>query len=113
MRAMEFARFGGPEVLEEVELPDPEPGPGELLIDVEAAGVNFADVRQVAGVYAPPGSLPHVPGSEVIGRTADGRRVMGFAPRGYVSKALLPEKAAIPVPETLGAGQALALLVQD
>lgn len=112
MRAIQFARYGGPEVLEEVELPDPEPGPGELLVDVEAAGVNFADVRQVAGLYAPPGSLPHVPGSEVLGRIGDGRRVMGFAANGFASRAVIPQQTAIGVPESLAAGQALALLVQ-
>lgn len=112
MRAIQFARFGGPEVLEEIELPDPVVGPGQILVEVEAAGINFADVRQIAGLYSPPKSLPHIPGSEVVGRTRDGRRVMGFTANGYAAKAVLSERDAVWLPETLGGGAALALLVQ-
>ncbi|NUR85447.1 MAG: zinc-binding dehydrogenase [Nonomuraea sp.] len=112
MRAIQFERFGQPDVLEEALLPDPVVGPGQLLVDVEAAGINFADVRQIAGLYAPPDKLPHIPGSEVVGRTADGRRVMGFTANGYASKAVLSERDAVWLPETLGGAAALALLVQ-
>ncbi|MFI6321536.1 zinc-binding alcohol dehydrogenase family protein [Nonomuraea sp. NPDC050556] len=111
MRAVQATRFGGPEVLEEVELPDPVPGDGQVVVDVEAAGINFADIKQLEGVYQPP-QLPFTPGSEVVGRLADGRRVMAFAGSGYASKALAPAQAVIEIPEELGAGEALALLVQ-
>lgn len=49
MRAVRYERFGGPEVLEEVELPAPVAGVGETLVEVEAAGVNFGDIKQIAG----------------------------------------------------------------
>ncbi|NUT09497.1 MAG: zinc-binding dehydrogenase [Nonomuraea sp.] len=112
MRAIQFARFGGPEVLEEVEVPDPVVGPGQVMIDVEAAGMNFADVRQVSGHYSAPDALPHIPGNEVIGRDPAGRRVMGFTANGYASRAVLDEGDLVVVPGALGPGEALALLVQ-
>ncbi|MER7505845.1 NADPH:quinone oxidoreductase family protein [Nonomuraea pusilla] len=112
MRAVLFAQFGEPEVLEEAEVPDPVPGPGQVLVDVEAAGVNFADVRQVSGHYGAPAALPFIPGREVVGRAPGGRRVMGFTDNGFASKAVLPEDAMVEVPESLRPGQALALLVQ-
>ncbi|GAA4232188.1 NADPH2:quinone reductase [Streptosporangium album] len=111
MRAIQITRIGGPEVLTEVELPDPVPEPGRLLVEVEAAGVNFADTERVAGTYLPP-DLPFVPGGEIVGRTADGRRVMGLARRGYASKALIDDEDVVELPEEIGAGEALALLVQ-
>ncbi|MFF8968884.1 hypothetical protein [Streptomyces sp. NPDC014995] len=51
MRAMRFGRFGGPEVLEEADVSDPLAGPGETLVQVEAAGVNFGDIKQIAGEH--------------------------------------------------------------
>ncbi|MBA2891581.1 quinone oxidoreductase family protein [Nonomuraea soli] len=109
MRVMHATRLGGPEVLTAAEVPDPVPGPGEILVDVEAAGINFADIKRLEGAYLPP-DLPFVPGSEVVGRTADGQRVMAFASAAYASKAVV--KNPVEIPEELGAGQALALLVQ-
>ncbi|MGG7570981.1 alcohol dehydrogenase catalytic domain-containing protein [Streptomyces sirii] len=87
MRAMRFERFGGSEVLAEAEVPDPVAGPGETLVEVAAAGVNFGDIKQIAGEhtdgpYAPKGPLPRIPGLEVVGRTPDGRRVLGCLPQG-------------------------------
>lgn len=111
MRAVQATRFGGPDVLEEVELPDPVPGEGQALLDVEAAGINFADIKRLEGVYQPP-QLPFIPGSEVVGRLSDGRRVMAFAGSAYADKALVSEKAVVEIPDKLGAGEALALLVQ-
>lgn len=78
MLAIQFDRFGGPDVLRPVELAAPVPGPGEVLLTVEAAGVNFADTHQVDGSYLGADALPYVPGSEVVGRTPDGR--MGAGP---------------------------------
>ncbi|MGW0809777.1 quinone oxidoreductase family protein [Nonomuraea sp. NPDC002799] len=112
MRAIQFARYGGPEVLEEAELPDPVVGPGQVPIDVEAAGVNFADVRQIAGHYARPDRLPFIPGNEVIGRDPQGRRVMGFTANGFATRAVLGAGDLVVVPEALAAEKALALLVQ-
>lgn len=104
MRAMRFERFGGPEVLEEVEAPDPVAGPGETLVEVEAAGVNFGDIKDIAGEltdgpYAMQGPLPRIPGMEVVGRTADGRRVLGYVRQGgYAAKAVVADRDLAPLP---------------
>jgi NADPH2:quinone reductase len=66
VRAIRVSRAGGPEVLEPTDLPDPVPGPGELLVEVAAAGVNFIDTYRRSGVYPTP--VPHVPGGEGAGR---------------------------------------------
>ncbi|MFI6388882.1 zinc-binding alcohol dehydrogenase family protein [Nonomuraea sp. NPDC050540] len=109
MRAMRAERRGGPEVLTLAEIPDPVPGPGQTLVDVEAAGVNFADLGRLSGSYQPP-ELPFVPGGEVVGRTPDGRRVLAFAGAAFASKALVTEP--VEIPDDMEAGAALALLVQ-
>ncbi|MFB7758032.1 zinc-binding alcohol dehydrogenase family protein, partial [Streptomyces sp. NPDC056121] len=115
---MQHDRFGGPEVLKEVEVPDPVAGRGETLVEVEAAGVNFGDLKEIAGEltagpYAMKGPLPHIPGMEVAGRTSDGRRVVGYLRQGgYATKAVLAERDLALLPQEVSAGQALALLVQ-
>ncbi|MFG1754235.1 zinc-binding dehydrogenase [Streptosporangium sandarakinum] len=89
-----------------------EPGcAGVILVEVEveAAGLNFADAERLRGSYQPP-KLPFVPGGEIVGRTADGRRVLAFANAAYASKAVV--KTPVEIPEDLPAGAALALLVQ-
>ncbi|MFC9231213.1 zinc-binding alcohol dehydrogenase family protein [Streptomyces decoyicus] len=118
MRAMRFERFGDPEVLAEAEVPDPVAGPGETLVEVEAAGVNFGDIKHMAGEhtegpYAPKGPLPHIPGMEVVGRTADGRRVLGYVQQGgYAAKTVVADRDLVTMPPGVSAGAALALLVQ-
>ncbi|WP_329175990.1 zinc-binding dehydrogenase [Streptomyces decoyicus] len=118
MRAMQFERFGDPEVLAEAEVPDPVAGPGETLVEVEAAGVNFGDIKHMAGEhtdgpYAPKGPLPHIPGMEVVGRTADGRRVLGYVQQGgYAAKTVVADRDLVTMPPGVSAGAALALLVQ-
>lgn len=113
MRAIQISRYGGPEVLTEVELPDPQPGPGQIAVDVTAAGVNYADTHLADGTYLTNPELPFVPGAEVIGRAADGRRLMGLTGNGgYAEKAVLPAPLAVEVPDEIGDGEALALLAQ-
>jgi NADPH2:quinone reductase len=114
MRAIQCSRLGGPEVLIPVELPDPVPAPGWLLVDVAAAGVNYADTHRTDGTYRSGQELPFIPGSEVVGRDADGRRVLApiFGGGGYAERALVPAAHAVTVPEEVGDGEALALLVQ-
>lgn len=112
MIAIRFDRFGGPEVLETVELPAPEPQPGQVRITVEAVGVNFADTHQTDGSYLTADLLPHIPGSEVVGRTPDGRRVLARVPGGYAEQVVAPEAALVDIPEDLPAAHALALLTQ-
>jgi len=95
------------------EHPDPEPGPGEILVAVRAAGLNGADVLQRKGAYpAPPGSPPDIPGLEMAGEVSargpraerfdDGDRVMAIlGGGGQAELAVLHERAAMPVPESL------------
>ena len=71
MRAVQITRFGGPEVLEIVDVPDPTPAPGQQLYDVSTAGINYADTHQVEDSYLSKTQLPLVPGSEVVGTTPD------------------------------------------
>jgi NADPH2:quinone reductase len=114
MRAIQCARFGGPEVLELVELPEPAPGDGQLLVDVHAAGLNFADVGRIAGTYRPAPELPFVPGTEVVGADPAGRRVLAtvFGGGGFAQRALVAAQDAVVVPDEVPDGAALALLVQ-
>lgn len=113
MRAIQITEFGGPEVLRETELPDPVAGPGQLLVDVDSAGVNYADTHTVENSYLSRSTLPMVPGAEVVGRTADGRRVVALTDNGgYAQKAVVQEYLAHDVPDAVTDGQALALVVQ-
>lgn len=114
MRAVQQLAFGGPEVLELAELPDPAAGPGELLVEVELAGVNFADTHQRRNEYLAEAELPFVPGSEVAGTVAGtGRRVVAMTGGrgGYAELAVVPEAMAFDLPDGLDAHEALALLV--
>ena len=71
MKAIQMSEQGGPEVLQLGELPDPQPGPGEVLIKVDAAAVNFSDLMRRRGdVYPVPTPVPFVPGAEVAGTVA-------------------------------------------
>ncbi|EWM09944.1 NADPH:quinone oxidoreductase family protein [Kutzneria sp. 744] len=114
MRAIQVTRHGGPEALEAAEVDAPVPAEGQLLVAVTAAGVNFADLSRIAGTYSPAVELPFVPGSEVVGHTADGRRVVGlsFGGGGFAEQALVPADSAVEVPDGVSDEQALALLVQ-
>lgn len=113
MRAIQITEFGGPEVLTLAELPDPDPGPGGLLVEVDRAGVNYADTHQAENSYLAPATLPLVPGSEVAGRTADGRRIVALtAGGGYAEKAAVDPAMAYDIPDGVSDEAALALVVQ-
>ncbi|MDT0268474.1 zinc-binding alcohol dehydrogenase family protein [Streptomyces sp. DSM 44915] len=113
MRAVVMERFGGPEVLRMTRVPEPEPGPTQELVEVSRAGVNWADVHARTNSALAPVELPHVPGSEVIGRTADGRRVLGLtASGGYAERALIERRMAWEVPEDISDDEAVPLAVQ-
>jgi putative PIG3 family NAD(P)H quinone oxidoreductase len=120
MIAIDPAAPGGPEVLQLVERPVPEPGPGELLIRVEAAGVNRPDVMQRLGMYPPPTGAPSIPGLEVAGRVvavgegADaaliGAAVCALvAGGGYAEYCVAPAAQCLPVPAALSMVEAAAL----
>lgn len=112
MRAIEITQFGGPEVLQLVDRPDPSPHDGLVLIEVDHAGVNFADTHQTEDSYLSRQTLPMVPGAEVVGRL-DGRRVLAAAATGgYAEKALAHPGTVFELPDDVGSTAALAMLVQ-
>ena len=113
MRAVQIDEFGGPEVLKVVDLPKPEPGDGQVLIEVSRAGMNFADTHQRENSYLARYETPLVLGGEVAGRTEDGRRVVAMVPSGgYAEYAVAHEAAVIPIPDGVSDGAALAILIQ-
>lgn len=113
MRAIQITRFGGPEVLDLVELPEPQPHDGLELVEVDLAGVNYADTHQVEDSYLSRSTLPMVPGAEVVGRTADGTRVLAVAATGgYAERALCHPSTTYELPDDVSDEAALALLVQ-
>jgi NADPH:quinone reductase len=113
VKAVQIEEFGGPEVLRVVELPEPEPREGEVLIEVSRAGMNFADTHQRENSYLARYEVPLVLGGEVAGRTEDGQRVIALlANGGYAEYAVAPKEMVYPVPDGLDDGTALALLIQ-
>jgi NADPH:quinone reductase len=113
VKAIQIREFGGPEVLEHTELPDPEPGDGEVLVRVSRAGINFADTHVTRNDYLAEQQLPLVPGGEVSGTTPDGRRVAALTMNGgYAEQIAIPEAALVPVPDGVDDDQAAALLLQ-
>jgi NADPH2:quinone reductase len=111
MKAVYIVDPGGPEALQVREVEDPVPGPGEVLIDVVAAGINRADVQQRRGFYPPPPGASEVPGLEVSGRIsgfgpdvvkpfAAGDKVVALlAGGGYAQKVAVPAEQVLRVPE--------------
>jgi NADPH2:quinone reductase len=113
MRAIQITEFGGPEVLTLDEVPDPVAANGFDLVEVTAAGVNYADTHQIENSYVSTTELPLVPGSEVVGVTEDGRRVSSLVGTGgYAEKALAFPDLTFALPDEVSDGQALALMVQ-
>ena len=121
MRAVQLTEFGGPEVLELVELDVPEPAEDQVLIRVSRAGVNFADTHQRENAYIAKQELPLVPGGEVVGVVERGARELTEGTRvvamtggrgGYAEYALAPAASTFPLPDGVDDGTALALLIQ-
>jgi len=113
VRAIQITEFGGPEVLLPREIGDPEPPEGFVVLDVLAAGVNWADTHQAENSYLAPAELPLVPGGEVVGRTRDGRRVVALTNGGgYAERAVAHPSVMWEVPEGVSDGEALALVLQ-
>jgi NADPH2:quinone reductase len=121
VRAIQITECGGPEVLIPTELPDPAPGPGELLVDVAVAGVNYIDTYQRQGIYTMP--LPFVPGVEGAGRVREvgagvtefavGDRVAWANPLGsYAELAAIPADEAVPVPDGVSDEAAVGAALQ-
>lgn len=113
MRAVQIDEFGGPDVLQVVDVPKPTPGDGEVLIHVSRAGMNFADTHQRENSYLARFEVPLILGGEVAGTTEDGRRVVAMLRSGgYAEYAVAPEATVYPIPDGLDDGAALAILVQ-
>ena len=113
MHAITLREFGGPEVMEWTEVPDPVAGPGEVLIDVVAAGVNRADLMQREGHYPPPPRASEIIGLECSGRVAAvGEGIVSWAVGdevcallaggGYAEKVVVPAAQVLPVPDGVG-----------
>jgi putative PIG3 family NAD(P)H quinone oxidoreductase len=120
VHAVTIAAPGGPDVLTWSEVDDPEPGPGEVLVDVAAAGINRADLLQRAGFYPPPPGASPYPGMEVSGRVAavgadvtrwkPGDEVCALIPGGgYAQKATARAEHCLPVPTGVSLVEAAAL----
>lgn len=113
MRAIQISDFGGPEVIELVELPDPVPGPDQTLVRVSRAGVNFADTHATRNEYIAGQELPLVPGVELVGTTPEGIRVAAIVPNGaYAELAAVDVASLVRIPDPVDDDQAAALLVQ-
>jgi NADPH2:quinone reductase len=113
VKAIQIDEFGGPEVLEYRDVADPEPGDGEVLVEVARSGINFADTHATRNDYLAEQQLPLVPGAEVSGRTPDGRRVASLLGNGgYAEKVAVPEALLVPVPDAVDDDRAAALLLQ-
>src|SRR5262249_5948113 len=122
MRAVVLERYGEPDVLELREVPDPEPGPEEVLVQIVATALNRADLLQRRGFYPPPGPAPEfeIPGMELSGRVigagprvtrwATDDAVMGIVGGGaYAEKICVHERQVMGVPATVALADAAAI----
>jgi NADPH2:quinone reductase len=119
---MQITAFGGPEILAPTELPDPQPEPGELLVDVAVAGVNYIDTYHRSGAY--PVDLPFVLGQEGAGRVAalgpgdtggfavGDRVVWANIFGGYAERAAVPATAAVRIPDAVPDDVAVGAFLQ-
>ncbi len=124
MKAIRAHTFGGPEVLQLDDVDDPQPGPGEVLVDVRAAGVNPADTYMRSGTYAIKPDLPYIPGGDAAGTVAAvGSAVDGCAPGDrvfvgtalslkltdcYAAKVVRPAAEVMALPDNVSFAQATA-----
>jgi NADPH:quinone reductase len=123
MKAVLVTRPGGPEVLDVADVPEPEPGPGEVVVDVVAAGVNFMDIYAREGRPPYDQETPFVPGAEgagivsavgpaVTGVTVGDRVAWTGVPQSYAERVVVPADRAVPVPVDLDLHTAAAVMLQ-
>ena len=123
MKAVQVSEFGEPDVLELVEIEKPSPGEGEVLIEVKAAGVNYADTMRRRNEYLEETPLPFVPGSEVSGVVAEvgagvedvsegDRGVTLLGTGGYAEYVAAPAQNLIPIPDGMDFDEAAAIPLQ-
>jgi NADPH2:quinone reductase len=112
MKAIQITKFGGPEVMQFVELPEPVAGKDEVVLDVTAIGINYADTHQTENSYLSAQTLPLTPGIEVTG-TYEGKRYLApVSSGGYAERAVASRNSLIEIPDGVTDGQALCMLVQ-
>ncbi|MER6314637.1 zinc-binding dehydrogenase [Streptomyces sp. NPDC001581] len=113
MRATVMTQAGGPEVLRQMEVPDPRALAGHHLVTVSRSGINYADVHVRQGDYLAQVEYPIIPGNEVMGTLPDGRRVVGLCQGGgYAEKAVVRRLLTWEVPDDVNDEQAVALTLQ-
>ncbi len=112
MKAIQITAFGGPEVMHLIDLPDPVPAADEVLLDVTAIGINYADTHQTENSYLSPQSLPMIPGLEITGMFEGKRFLAAASSGGYAQKATANKAALIAIPDGVTDQQALCMLVQ-
>lgn len=123
MKAVRVAKWGGPDVMELVQIDDPKPSPNEVLVAVSAAGVNFMDLGVRQGLLGQQPTLPMTLGVEGAGRVLSvGAEVQGFrpgqrvawvyAPGSYADKVLVPAASLVPLPDDIDDKVAAALMMQ-
>lgn len=123
MKAIQLNEYGGPEVLNKIEIDRPVPTGHELLVEVHAVGVNYADTARREGQYVVPTPLPFIPGAEIAGVVIEvGEKVTKIKPGtrivsliesgGYSEFALSDEFSVIPLPDNVDFHQAVALPLQ-
>ncbi|WP_456275713.1 quinone oxidoreductase family protein [Bacillus sp. AK128] len=126
MKAVQFTKYGGPEVLEFAELENPKPEGNEVVIEIKAIGVNYADTARREGQYVVPTPLPFVPGAEVAGVVVEvgdavtsvqvGAKVVTLLgtkkATGYAEYTIADERGLIPLPDGVDFKEAVALPLQ-
>jgi NADPH2:quinone reductase len=112
MKAIQISEFGGPEVMKLVEIDEPEAGNDEVLLDITAIGINYADTHQVENSYLSAQTLPLVPGIEVVGTNNGKRYLAAVSSGGYAEKALAHKSSLFPIPDGVSDNDALCMLVQ-
>jgi NADPH2:quinone reductase len=112
MRAIQINQFGGPEVMQYCEVADPSPSADEVLIDVTAIGINYADTHQTENSYLSPQRLPLIPGIEVVGTSSGMRYLASVSSGGYAEKAVAHKGAIFPIPDKVSDEAALCVLIQ-
>ena len=113
MKAIQITEFGGPEVMKYLELPDPVPQGSQVVLEVTAIGINYADTHQTENSYLSQQKLPLIPGMEVVGKMPDGSRVLALASTGgYCQKTIVNPRTVIPLPDSVSDGAALSMMVQ-
>jgi len=113
MKAIQIDEFGGPEVLDYRDVPDPSPKLAEVVVNVKRSGVNFADTHASRNDYLAEQTLPLIPGAEVSGQLSDGRRVVALlGSGGYAEQVAVAKSQLIELPEGVDYDQAAGGLLQ-